>query len=140
MNFHKRKEKLIFITVFSNMIEELGNSPNETNWTFVKTTDNVNLHINYLLRVKQENTCARGSFLKKRFWHRCFPVIFVKFLSTIFLWNTSVGCFCLYDDAFPKQSIKLKQTSRQKRNISKSRTCENDKNYITTITKSFFNC
>ena len=25
------------------MIEELGNSPNETNWTFVKTTDNVNL-------------------------------------------------------------------------------------------------
>ena len=27
--------------------------------------------------------------LKKRLWHRCFPVIFVKFLRTPFLQNTS---------------------------------------------------
>ena len=44
----------------------------------------------------QENTCARVFFnevaplrpvtlLKKRFWHRCFPVNFVKFLRTRFL-------------------------------------------------------
>ena len=33
----------------------------------------------------QENTCARVSFLKKRLWHRCFPVNFVKFLRTSFL-------------------------------------------------------
>ena len=37
----------------------------------------------------QENTCARVSFLitllKKRLWHRCFPVNFVKFLRTPFL-------------------------------------------------------
>ena len=34
----------------------------------------------------QENTCARASFLisKKRLWHSCFPVNFVKFLSTTF--------------------------------------------------------
>ena len=43
----------------------------------------------------QENTCARVSFLiklqawlatlfKKRLWHRCFPVNFVKFLRTTF--------------------------------------------------------
>ena len=43
----------------------------------------------------QENTCARVSFLiklqapsatllKKRLWHRCFPVNFVKFLGTLF--------------------------------------------------------
>ena len=43
----------------------------------------------------QENTCARVSFLiklqawlatlfKKRLWHRCFPVNFVKFLRTPF--------------------------------------------------------
>ena len=29
----------------------------------------------------QESTCARVSFLlKKRLWHRCFPVNFAKFL------------------------------------------------------------
>ena len=43
----------------------------------------------------QENTCARVSFsiklqgpatlLKKRLWHRCFPVNFAKFLRTLFL-------------------------------------------------------
>ena len=129
MNFHKRKEKLIFITVFSNMIEELGNSPNETNWTFVKTTDNANLPYKLFTESKTGKHLCQSLCFKKRFWHRCFPVIFVKILSTTFLWNNSVGCFCLYDDAFPEQSIKLKQTSRQKRNISKSRTCENEAHY-----------
>ena len=41
----------------------------------------------------QENTCARVSFLiklratllKKRLWHRCFPLNFAKFLRTLFL-------------------------------------------------------
>ena len=46
----------------------------------------------------QENNCARVSFLtklqaatlfKKRYWHRCFPVNFAKFLRTTFLKNTS---------------------------------------------------
>ena len=43
----------------------------------------------------QENTCTRVSFLiklqagpatllKKRLWHRCFPVNFAKFLRTTF--------------------------------------------------------
>ena len=52
----------------------------------------------------QENTCARVSFLitllaapatllKKRLWHRCFPVNFEKFIRTPFLQNTSGGCF-----------------------------------------------
>ena len=31
---------------------------------------------------------------KKRLWHRCFLVNFVKFLRTSFLQNTSGGCFC----------------------------------------------
>ena len=59
----------------------------------------------------QENTCARVSFLiklqtsgllKKRLWHKCFPVNFAKFLKTHFLtehlvvaaseqWNYSTG-------------------------------------------------
>ena len=40
----------------------------------------------------QENTCAMlgpATLLKKRLWHRCFPVNFVKFLRTPFLQNTS---------------------------------------------------
>ena len=42
----------------------------------------------------QENTCGRVSFLiklqlKKRLWHRCFPVNFARFLRTPFLQNTS---------------------------------------------------
>ena len=31
----------------------------------------------------------RATLLKKRLWHRCFPVNFVKFLRTPFLQNTS---------------------------------------------------
>ena len=37
----------------------------------------------------QENTCARVFLNKKRFWHRCFPVNFAKFLRTPFLQNIS---------------------------------------------------
>ena len=42
----------------------------------------------------QENTCAKVSLLKRRFWHRCFPVNFVKFLEHLFLRNAFGGCFC----------------------------------------------
>ena len=34
-----------------------------------------------------------ATLLKKRLWHSCFPVNFVKFLRTPFLQNTSDGCF-----------------------------------------------
>ena len=37
----------------------------------------------------QENTCAIVSLLKKKLWHRCFPVNFAKFLRTPFLQNIS---------------------------------------------------
>ena len=54
----------------------------------------------------QENTCPRVSFLiklqarpatllKKRLWHRCFPVNFARFLRIPFLQNTS-GRLLLY--------------------------------------------
>ena len=52
----------------------------------------------------QENTCARVSrptiLLKKRLWHRCFPVNFVKFLRTSFLQNTSGRLFLLLQNIF----------------------------------------
>ena len=44
----------------------------------------------------QENTCARvrpATLLKKRLWHRCFPVNFAKVLRTSFLQNTSGSLF-----------------------------------------------
>ena len=36
------------------------------------------------------------TLLKKRVWHRCFPVSFAKFLRTPFLYNTTGGCFCAW--------------------------------------------
>ena len=33
-------------------------------------------------------------FIKNRLQHRCFPVNIKKFLRTVFLQNTSGGCFC----------------------------------------------
>ena len=45
-----------------------------------------------ILQIPQESTCSRVSFLikpcnfiKKRIWHSCFPVNFVKFLRAPFL-------------------------------------------------------
>ena len=35
-----------------------------------------------------------ATLLKKRLWHRCFPVNFRKYLRTLLLYNTSGGCFC----------------------------------------------
>ena len=60
----------------------------------------------------QENTCVRVSFLiklqtlclrpatllKKRLWHRCFPVKFAKFLRTAFLQNTSGRILLRFQD------------------------------------------
>ena len=68
------------------------------------------------------NTCARASFLiklqtwpatllKKRLWHRCFPVDFAKFLRTSFLQNTSGGCFrinTLWQKVSEQHNVKFK--------------------------------
>ena len=35
------------------------------------------------------------TLLKKRLWHRCFPVNFAKLLKHLFSRNTSGGCFSL---------------------------------------------
>ena len=55
----------------------------------------------------QENTCARVSFLiklqtltaillKKKLYHRCFPVNFVKFIRALFLQNASRRLLLMY--------------------------------------------
>ena len=46
---------------------------------------------NHLCRVSFFNKIAglrSATLLKKRLWHRCFPVSFRKFLRTPFFWNT----------------------------------------------------
>ena len=35
-----------------------------------------------------------AALLKRKHWHRCFPVSFAKLLRTLFLQNPSGGCFC----------------------------------------------
>ena len=68
----------------------------------------------------QENTCARVSFLvklqaasatllKKRLWHRCFPVTFVKFLRTPFLQNTSGQVLLKGRESFGTENFVLLQ-------------------------------
>ena len=44
----------------------------------------------HMLQNSQENTCVGpATLLKKRLWHRCFPVNFEKFLRALFLQKTS---------------------------------------------------
>ena len=46
----------------------------------------------WLLQKQPPEVCCKkrpAILLKKRVWHRCFPVNFVKFLRTAFLGNTS---------------------------------------------------
>ena len=44
------------------------------------------------------------TLLKKRLWHRCFPVNYAKFLRTLFLQNTSGGCFCKFFKEYARWS------------------------------------
>ena len=53
-----------------------------------------------------------ATLLKKRLWHWCSPVNFVKFSRTSFLQNTSCGCFskCL-KDYLSQRKHKIKVTN-----------------------------
>ena len=53
---------------------------------FAKFTGKNPCHNTFLNKVAGLRT---ATLLKKRLWHRCFPVNFVKFLRTPFLQNTS---------------------------------------------------
>ena len=57
---------------------------------------------NKFQKIRRENlcqSCRPATLLKKRPWHRCFPVNFVKFLRTTFLQNTP-GRLLLYGFLF----------------------------------------
>ena len=50
-------------------------------------------HLSQSLFFNKVTGLRPATLIKKRFWHRCFPVNFVKLLRTYFLWNISGGCF-----------------------------------------------
>ena len=59
-------------------------------WNFVKF---LGKHQYQSLFFNKVAALRLGTLLKKRLWHRCFPVNFAKFLRTPFLQNTYGGCF-----------------------------------------------
>ena len=75
-------------------------------------------------------TPVPATLLKKRLWHRCFPVNFMKFLRTPFLQNTSGGCsltqfshteiFEVYHALCNKQILKVHQCRYENLPISSS--------------------
>ena len=69
-----------------------------------------------ILQNWQANACARASFLKKRLWHKCFPVNFTKFCEHLFLQKTSGGCFWCFRENL--HSVILELLARKRRNIS----------------------
>ena len=56
-----------------------------------------------------------ATLLKKRHWHRCFPVNFVKFLGTTFLQNTSGRLLLILSFSYLK-TVKTASNSCKNRN------------------------
>ena len=69
----------------------------QTSWLKFKVKDEFIIIFNFILPFFQacsftrwvNNKLGSATLLKKRLWHRCFPVNFAKFLRTPFLQNTS---------------------------------------------------
>ena len=60
-----------------------------------------------------------ATLLKKRLWHKCFPVNFAKFLKTLFLQKTSGGCFCFVAIEFYVFLVEAFQFSKFHENVDK---------------------
>ena len=66
----------------------------------------------------QESTSARASFLKKKLWHRCFPVNFAKFLRTTFYRILPDDCFFSLRDMIIIYSYSCKKFNQpHKKNV-----------------------
>ena len=82
-------------------------------------------------QISQESTCANlflnkvadlrpATLLKKRLWHRCFPVNITKFLRTFFYRTPLDDCFCPCINPFvpnapflcPLKTVKFSDTFR----------------------------
>ena len=84
------------VCLFSKIIVEIQKQPSEVFCkkgvlkNFVKFTGK---HLCQSLFSNKVAGLKPATLLKKRLWHRCFPVNFATFLRTLFLQDTSDGCF-----------------------------------------------
>ena len=60
---------------------------------FLEIWQNLRWNICARLIFNKVASLSHANLLKKRLWHRCFHVNFVKFLRTSFFIEHSVGCF-----------------------------------------------
>ena len=56
--------------------------------------ENTCARVSFLIKLQAEATLQPATLLKKRLWHRCFPMNFAKFLRTLFLYSIFGGCYC----------------------------------------------
>ena len=96
-----RTRKTLYLDIFLRSVNGTGQSltsiyftkdPNKTQEAVVRRCSVKIVFLKNFRKNSQKNTCATVSFLiklnqtllKKRLWHRCFPVNFAKFLRTPF--------------------------------------------------------
>ena len=60
-------------------------------WKFCKIFRKTPVRVSFLNKVAG---LRRATLLKKRLWHRCFPVNFAKFVATPFYRTPLDDCFC----------------------------------------------
>ena len=86
--FIKTGDADIKLNFFTVLLEELTNSSRKLSKEVAQRCSAKKVFLE-ILQNSQENTCAQVSwpatFLKKRLWHKCFPVNFTKFLRRPFL-------------------------------------------------------
>ena len=79
-----------------------------------------------------------ATILKKRLWHRCFPVNFAKFLRTPFLWHTSQQLLLTFNRCwFKKPSLLMRPFRCLISNFEKKTVLLSTKNFFA---RSFHSC
>ena len=119
--FLKQKWTASFETMFIWI--QLNNFPNSSLMTSIIFTHRIGntytVKILHFIRSSHPEMFRLATSLKKRLWHRCFPVNFVKFLKHLFLQNPSGGCFCFVVIEFYVFLVQAFQFSKLHENVDK---------------------
>ena len=98
--------KCIFKELYKDNITEAVVQRCSVRRVFLKNLKkNTRKHLCQSLYFNKVASLRSATPLKKRLWHRCFPVDFAEFLRTPFLQNTSSSCFKSYLLPCPMGSI-----------------------------------
>ena len=85
------------LTVFHSFKSCIGGCPYEMGWlNYVRSY----LFVISLAHLELKRHLTPATLLKKRLWHRCFPVNLSNFYEHLLTQNSSGGCFCLYEHSF----------------------------------------